>query len=91
MSALRKIRTLYKVTQFLFAVFLILLICTPYMYAAASATKPEDNPVRIAIPVSSVAADYNTASGYMNYTGISSRGHTIYRLDIRGHYGPRFL
>lgn len=68
MSALRKIRTLYKVTQFLFAVFLILLICTSYMYAAASATKPEDNPVRIAIPVSSVAADYNTASGYMNYT-----------------------
>ena len=68
MSALRKIRTLYKVAQFLFAVFLILLICTPYMYAAASATKPEDNPVRIAIPVSSVAADYNTASGYMNYT-----------------------
>lgn len=67
MFVLYKIRALYKVAGPLCVILLIFLLCTPCTCAVA-ATESENAPVRIAIPVSSVASDYNTASGYMNYT-----------------------
>lgn len=66
MSALYKTRMLHRVIVSLCAFLVALSACMPYVHAAASAE--DTKPVRIAIPVSSVAADYGTASGYVNYT-----------------------
>lgn len=68
MSALYKTRMLHRVIVSLCAFLVALSACMPCVHAAASAAEGDAKPVRIAIPVSSVAADYGTASGYMNYT-----------------------
>ena len=67
-SALYKPRTLHRVIVSLCAFLVALSLCLPYAHAAAPASEANAQPVRIAIPVSSIAADYGTASGYMDYT-----------------------
>ena len=68
MFALCDTHILRRLSLWFFSFFVMFFVCVPRTYAAVSSDAQDTDVIKVAIPVSSVVEDQDTAEGYINYT-----------------------